>query len=323
VDIEGARGERSPVNITPARGSSSVLINGVPAKLPVSFTPEGEIIRVNGRPYRGRIELLAGSGGLRVVDELDIETYLAGLINYEISARWPADAVKTQAVIARTYALYQKRKSKGGQYHIEGSTLGQVYKGINAEDRAALKAVNDTRGQVLTYRGKLALTVYHSNAGGRTDASADVWSGDYSYLRSVRSPYDVVSPDYSWNFTMPAEVLGGLLVRGGYDIGSPVSVKIKARTPGGRARQVRIRSKDGRVILLEAEKFRKIIGYSALRSTKFKVGRRGDLFVFKGKGSGHGVGLSQWGAKGMAENGYSYRQILKHYYPGTKLKKVY
>jgi stage II sporulation protein D len=187
----------------------------------------------------------------------------------------------------------------------------------------ALKAVNDTRGQVLTYRSKLALTVYHSNAGGRTDASADVWSGDYRYLRSVKSPYDAVSPDYSWSFTMPAAVLENLLVVGGYDVGSPVSVRVKARTPGGRARKVRIRGSGGRAVELEAEKFRKIIGYSALRSTKFKVKRRGSLFLFNGKGSGHGVGLSQWGAKGMAENGYSYRQILKHYYPGTKLKKVY
>ena len=320
--IEGAFGESPSVKVTLAPGGD-VLVDDQRARLPLSFTPEGELIRINGRSYRGRVEVFADRGGLKVVDELDLETYLAGLINYEISAKWHSDAVKTQAVIARTYALYQKRKSKGERYHIEGSTLGQVYKGVNAEDAASLKAVNDTRGQVLTYRGALALTVYHSNAGGRTDASSDVWSGDYRYLRSVRSPYDVVSPDYSWNFTMPASVLGGLLIRGGYDIGEPTSIKIKAHTPGGRARQVRVRGAGGRAIELEAEKFRKIIGYSALRSTKFKVRRRGDIFVFNGKGSGHGVGLSQWGAKGMAENGYSYRQILKHYYPGTKLKRVY
>ncbi len=320
--IEGAFGEKPSIKITPA-DDDGVLVDGEWARLPLSFTPEGELIRINGRPYRGRIEVFPDRGALKVVDELDLETYLAGLINYEISAKWPSDAVKTQAVIARTYALYQKRKSKGGDYHIEGSTLGQVYKGVNTEDMASLKAVNDTRGQVLIYRGALALTVYHSNAGGRTDASADVWSGEYSYLRSVRSPYDAVSPDYSWNFTMPGPVLGGLLVRGGYNIGSPTSIKVKARTPGGRARQVRVRDSGGRVIELEAEKFRKIIGYSSLRSTKFKVRRRGDLFEFNGKGSGHGVGLSQWGAKGMAENGYSYRQILRHYYPGTKLKRVY
>jgi stage II sporulation protein D len=323
VSIEGARGARGVVEVERAGGVLGATVNGERKRLPVSFSPEDEVIRVNGRPYRGRIEIFADGQGLKVVDELDIESYLAGLINYEISTKWPPAAVKTQAVIARTYALYQKRQRKGKEYHIEGSTLGQVYRGINAEDRAALKAVNDTRGQVLTYRSKLALTVYHSNAGGRTDASADVWSGDYRYLSSVRSPYDAVSPDYSWSFTMPAAVLGNLLVVGGYDVGSPVSVRIKARTPGGRARKVRIRGSSGRTVELEAEVFRKIIGYSALRSTKFKVKRRGPLFLFNGKGSGHGVGLSQWGAKGMADNGYSYRQILKHYYPGTKLKRVY
>jgi stage II sporulation protein D len=208
-------------------------------------------------------------------------------------------------------------------YHVEGSILGQVYRGVNAEDALALNAVNETRGQVLTYDGELALTVYHSNAGGRTDASVDVWSGDYPYLSSVQSPYDDVSPGYSWEFILPAASLKELLTGAGYDIGEPVDIVIKGVTPGGRARQVEIRDAPGRSVLLGANEFRKIVGYEAFKSNIFKVNKGLEIFVFEGRGSGHGVGLSQWGAKGMADNGNTYLEILRHYYPGTELETAY
>jgi stage II sporulation protein D len=323
VEIEGAKGPYPETRITAPRGGGLARVNGELKRLPLSFTPAREFIRVNGRPYRGTIEVFAGERALMVVDELDIEAYVAGLINYEISAKWPLHVVKAQAVIARTYALYQKKGAGLNPYHVEGSVLGQVYRGVNAEDAVAGSAVNETRGQVLTYNGDLALTVYHSNAGGRTDASIDVWSGDYSYLRSVQSPYDDASPGFSWEFTLSAATLKELLLGAGYDIGEPRSVRIRGFTPGGRARKVEIRDRRKRSVLLGANVFRKTIGYGAIKSTKFKVEKTGDLFRFEGRGSGHGVGLSQWGAKGMAENGYTYQEILRHYYPGTKLETAH
>jgi len=257
-----------------------------------------------------------------------METYLVGIINHEISSRWPQDAVKAQAVVSRTYAMYQikeaqRRNDPDSPYDIEGSVLGQVYKGTGAEDAPALEAVQATAGEVITHNGELALTVFHSNAGGRTEASRDVWRRDYQYLTSVASPYDADSPGYAWEFAAPAVELGRLLSAAGYAMGEPASIRIKEQTRSGRVKRLDIKDASGRSVELSGEELRKAVGYSAVRSTIFKVERSGKVFLFKGVGSGHGVGLSQWGAKGMAEKGYSYREILRHYYPGTSIERAY
>lgn len=326
LTIKGARG------IGPAelrRAAPGMLsLNGTLREEPLRFYPARKLIYVNDRPYRGLVDVYSSKGGLMAVNELPIETYLVGIINHEISSKWHADAVKSQAVISRTYALYQINEAKksmapGVPYDIEGSVLGQVYKGTGAEDDLALRAVKSTAGEVLTYRGELALTVFHSNAGGRTEASRDVWSGDYRYLTSVKSPFDAASPGFAWEFSVKAGELGRLLSGSGHSIGEPASIKATLRTRAGRVKKLVVTDRTGKRVTLTGEEMRKAVGYGAIKSTIFKVKRAGDLFVFEGRGSGHGVGLSQWGAKGMAENGYTYREILRHYYPGTRLKRAY
>jgi stage II sporulation protein D len=304
------------------------LVNGRSKRLPLEFRASpGDFVHINGRPYRGVLRVYAeGPGrGLLVVDDLDMEEYVAGLINYEISSAWPIEAVKAQAVAARTYVLYRMKRAAPGPYDIEGTTAGQVYRGAASEDNAATRAVRDCSGEVLVYGGEPALAVYHSNAGGRTDAAHDIWSGGdtYPYLRSVPSPYDRGSPRFRWDFGVPAKLLGRVLRAEGYDIGTPKSVVPTDLTPGGRVRRLRIRDGRGRTVVLRGEEMRKLIGYSLMRSSVFVVRREGSVFVFRGRGSGHGVGMSQWGARGMAEAGYSYREILGHYYPGARVKKVY
>jgi stage II sporulation protein D len=332
ITIKGARGFESAELKRMAPGM--LVINGSVKAEPVRFSPEDELLYVDNRPYRGSIDVYSSRGGLMVVNELFLETYLVGIINHEISSKWPGDAVKAQAVISRTYALYQISKAKARMdpdqpYDIEGTVLGQVYKGTGAEDALAGKAVRSTAGEVLTYDGELALTVFHSNAGGRTEASVDVWAGGgrgaggHPYLTSVKSPFDAASPGFAWEFNLPAEELGGLMSKAGFHVGEPVSVKITSRTRAGRVRRLVVKDASGTKASLTGEELRKIVGYGVVKSAIFKVRKKGGLFIFKGKGSGHGVGLSQWGAKGMAENGYSYRKILRHYYPGTRLKKAY
>jgi len=300
-----------------------VLVNGREKRLPIRFYPEKDLIYLNNRPYRGDIEIIGGRKGLEVVDELFLESYVAGIINNEISSKWPKDAIKSQAVIARTYAIYQKKKRADAAYDVEGSVMGQVYNGAATEDSASFAAVNETRGEILEYNGEPALTVYHSNAGGMTESSKEVWAHYYPYLNSVSSPYDSAAPNFYWEFTLDAGTLKDLLDTYGYSIGKPSTIYIEAITPSGRVKTIVIKDSGNRTLRLTGEDLRKIIGYSTLKSTIFEVGVKGRLFNFKGKGSGHGVGLSQWGAKGMAENGYSYKDILGHYYPGVAIEKAY
>ncbi len=298
-------------------------VNDKPANLPLILTPSKKFIEINGKKYRGRVELHPAKKGVLVINELPLELYLVGLINGEISSKWPIEAIKTQSVIARTYALYQKEKRKNELYHLKSTTADQVYIGADKEDKAAYKAVKSTYGEVVIYKGDLALTVYHSSAGGRTENSEDVWSERFPYLRSVNSKYDAVAPNYEWRYEIPRWTFREKLAKGGFTIGEIKKVKISKRTRSKRVAELIIYDKDRKKHKLKGEDIRRTIGYSLIKSTKFKVKYRKKKFIFYGSGSGHGVGLSQWGAKGMADAGYKYNKILRHYYKGTKIKKLY
>ncbi|MCL4873275.1 SpoIID/LytB domain-containing protein [bacterium] len=301
--------------------NGTILLNGSRVALPVMLYPKGRFISVNGKPYRGVIKIAAGEGQALVINEIGLEAYVAGIINNEISSRWPEEVLKTQAVIARTYAVYNMRKRSNLPYHLESSVMGQVYGGASSEDSASIRAVMDTRGEILVFEGEPALTVYHSNAGGMTEAASEVWLKGYPYLVPVESPFDESAPRYIWEFAVSAESLGEALSRAGHQIGAPEELRVIETTSAARIRTLSVRDREGRDAWLSGEELRKVLGYSSLRSTIFEVAKEGEVFVFRGRGSGHGVGLSQWGAKGMAENGYSYRDILRHFYPGTELQR--
>jgi len=320
VSVKGSSLARL-LRISAADGA--VLVNDSIEQGPLRLTPADELIYLDGRPYRGTLVVRASGDQLMVVDELLLESYLVGIINNEISSKWPAESIKAQAVVARTYAMFQREKRRDEPFDIEGSVLGQVYSGAGAEDNSAMDAVRRTRGQILEYNGEPALTVYHSNAGGMTEAARDVWQSDYPYLRRVSSPYDKVAPRYSWEFEIDGGALGEKVRAAGFELGEPRSISPVRTTASGRVRLLSIRDTAGGSVEMRGEDLRRALGYSRLRSTRFKVKKHGSAFVFIGHGSGHGVGLFQWGAKGMADKGYSYTEILRHYYPGTRLKRVY
>jgi stage II sporulation protein D len=179
--------------------------------------------------------------------------------------------------------LYQKQARADAPFHLTNTNLDQVYTGANAEDMAAFRAVRDTAGEILSYRDEPALTVYHSNAGGKTEAAKEVWGEDYPYLKAVKSPYDRVAPSYSWELSISGSTLRTLLRKAGFNIGEPVTITVKHRTPTGRVKGLVVR--DGlRHLMLSGEEFRKVIGYGTLRSTLFSVKKVQTGFVFKGKG---------------------------------------
>jgi len=295
------------------KNGSGVVVNGRSLKL-LKITAPGTLL-VNGKGYRGTVEVTAEAKGLLVVNELPLEEYLVGLINCEISSQWPIEAVKAQAVIARTYALYQKANRRGQPFHLEATVLDQVYDGCDLEDSRAARGVHETAGEVLTYDGAVIQAFYHSSCGGHTEIAENVWGLSLPYLKSVACKYCLSAPSVRWEQMVPLQKLEGIFKLSGLK-----EVRALERTDRGRVQAIELLTSRGSTRISGA-KFRQAVGYSVIRSTNFFVRTVGDTVIFSGIGSGHGVGLCQWGAKERAGEGFDYRELLSYYYPGTRLQK--
>lgn len=276
---------------------------------------------VNGKSYRGVIEITPAEKGVLVVNELPLEDYLVGLINCEISSQWPIEAIKAQAVIARSYAIYQKAARGNAPYHLESSVMDQVYDGCDIEDSRAARGVKETAGEVLTYNNAVIQAFYHSNCGGHTEASENVWGIALPYLSGVDCTYCLSAPSVRWEQTIPLKKLESLLRSAGYQVSAVKDIKPGSRNKSGRLEDVTLVSAKGQLVV-SAVNFRKAIGYTVIKSTNFSLRIDGDEALFSGTGYGHGVGLCQWGAKQRASDGFDYREILSYYYPGTRLEKT-
>jgi len=298
---------------------SSFNINGKAIKRLTVAAPAK--IRINGKSYRGLFDFYPTDKGMLVVNELPIEEYLIGLINCEISSLWPVEAVKAQAVIARSYAIYQKDARRTALYHLESSVMDQVYEGVDIEDSRAARAVQETVGEVLTYSGAVIQAFYHSNCGGHTESAQNVWGADLPYLQGVTCSYCLNAPSAKWEVVLSLKKIELLLNAAGYHVSDPSNIRIGASNRNGRLQDLAIVTPKGGVVI-SAVNFRKAIGYSVIKSTNFTVRKRGDELVFTGLGNGHGVGLCQWGAKQRAGDGFSYREILSYYYPGVRIEKL-
>lgn len=280
-----------------------------------------DTVLVNGKPYRGLVELSLQGNKLLVVNELPLEQYLVGVITSEISSSWPMEAIKTQAVIARTYAVVKKKERSTAFYHLESTVMDQAYNGSAAEDGRAARGVRETEGEVLTYNGEVIQAFYHANSGGRTEASENVWGMDLPYLRGVECQYGLTSPTSSWELTLSLPRITALLRANGQRIGEIRDIKTGPRNNRSRLVTVLLVTNRG-TISMPATKFRMDIGSTSIKSTNFSVRVEGDTAIFNGVGYGHGVGLCQYGAKQRALDGFSYDEILAYYYPGTQLNRL-
>jgi stage II sporulation protein D len=289
---------------------------------PVRIRSAGEFTRVNGKDYRGRMELRKKKNGLlMVINELDVEEYLRGVIAAEVPYDWEFEVLKAQAVASRTYALYQKRTSGKRPYHILATVDGQVYSGKNGERESTARAVRETTGIVITYEGQVIPAFYHSSCGGHTENASELWGIDEPYLKGVDCECQEISRYGLWEKRIPATKLATLLIRQGYRIKGITGIEMDSITPAGRVRQITIRHAGG-TTFIPAETLRAAVGYSFLPSAFFEPALKGNEVVFSGRGLGHGVGLCQWGAKEMARHGDDFKSILLHYYPGTILKRI-
>lgn len=251
-----------------------------------AIVKKGNIYYVNGRPYRGKVY----RNGNDVINEVDLENYLYSVVSAEMPIYFGEEALKSQSVAARTYAIHSIKNNNKKGFDLYDSQLSQVYKGISNEKEAIISAVNATKGEIITYSGEPILAVYHSSSGDRTKSSKEVFGRHYPYLKSVED----FSSSKTWSYKISKSTLEKRL-------GLPYS----------------------KIVNLSTNKIRRALSTKYIRSTNFSMKEVGDSVHIYGKGYGHGVGLSQWGAKylGQSKN-YSYKEILKHYYVGTKIEQI-
>ena len=273
-------------------------------------------IRFNGREYPAILELVRNGEGLAVVNELPLEDYVVGVVRAEANEKWPLEMLRAQATVARTYAAYHRQLAAGKPFHLVASTAHQQYAGRVPATSPAWGAVRDTAGEVLLWEGELFPAFYHTESGGYTEDPRTVFAArNMPALKPVRCDFSAGSPHFYWTLDVRLTEMAETLRRNGVLIGTISAIEVTERTPSLRAAMVTIRG--DRDVMLRGNDFRRMLGYDTFKSTLFAVVLDGDLARFSGRGYGHGVGMCQWGAKGMAEQGYSARQILEYFYPGT------
>jgi stage II sporulation protein D len=280
------------------------------------------VLKLNQKRYRGEFEIRQQPlGKLLVINKIDVEQYLYGVIKMEVPvANWPVEAIKAQIVAARTFAL-SRRSSQGEKiYDVDATVQSQVYGGLDREDPYINNLVDATRGEVISYQGKFIYAAYHSCSGGYTEDDLYVWNEDQPYLVSLPDFFCKSSPHYTWQTKISLQELQTRLKKKGYKIGSIKLVKNALRSPSGRVINLVIKHTRGTLVIKGAT-FRKIMGLSRIKSTNFTLRQQGNQIFITGKGWGHGVGMPQWGARGLAEAGYSYKDILRYFYPGVKIEK--
>ncbi len=270
------------------------------------------------------------------VETLDLETFLYGVVSMEMSSDFSKEALKAQAVAARTYIIYKIENKlndghKGADIcndysHCQAYASYDELKKLKGDDwikdcyPIIKKAVDETKGHILTYENKSILPLYFSTSSGKTENSKEVFMVQYPYLKSVNSPYEEESPKYETEEIISKKEFINLIKRENQKIeltekNLDNSINIISRTTAGSVKTIKIGN-----IEFSGRELRNILG---LNSANFEVSFNNEDIIFKVKGYGHGVGMSQWGAEGMAENGYKYDEILFHYYTNTKIKDIY
>lgn len=395
-------------------GQGRAVVGKHTLRLPVALSGKSPVA-FDGRRYRGELRIVDGGGSLRLVNVLDVEQYLRGVLKMEANPAWPMEALKAQAIVSRTYALRAVEQNAGKGGHDLGNTaLSQAYRGMNAEDPRTDEDIAKTKGMVVLYGGQLALTPFHSDSGGGTAEVSTVWGGSVPYLRAVREDFQTESPYRQWEARVSHAQVEQALRQAGVDIGRLHSLGVGDVDSFGRVNSLVATGSRGSATV-RSHAFRMAVGSDVIRSTRFSIdspgtagrtnppvpaprptkpqapkapakgapvatgpmtpdeerqltvlteqgafnseelmdmllnpGKRkgylqralgkgtpapatpvpilpspsaasGSTYLFKGRGWGHGVGMSQWGAKALADQGWRCERIVQFYFPGTAL----
>jgi stage II sporulation protein D len=335
-------------------------------KSPVSFIPKPTVNATdipymmiffdeikNSRQYRGFMEVDFTPNGLNIVNVVSIEDYLRGVVSAEMNGSYPLEALKAQAVAARTYAERSRGKMKSLGFDMDDTTRFQVYGGMKIEDNNVNKAIESTSGMTLMYKNQLAETVFSSNCGGWTESSASAWGNDIPYLQSISDlvferngdkestaywldfctnfklsfclqPKYERAENYRWLKVITRDDLEKKIPIE-YQVGKILEISILERGNSGRITKMSIKGVDKIATIEKEYNIRRVFG--GLKSSCFVIDCYKDeigspiVFILRGAGYGHGVGMCQTGAAGRADAGWGFEKILKFYYPGTTLQK--
>ncbi|AEE91321.1 SpoIID/LytB domain protein [Tepidanaerobacter acetatoxydans Re1] len=327
-------------------------------------------ITIEGRQYRGILEMALISGkSIQVVNELGLDEYLYGVVPGEMPPSWHMEALKAQAVAARTYAVANLSKWKNYGFDVDASPSDQLYGGYDVEDARTNQAVDETKGQIIIYDENPITAFYHADSGGRTEACRDVFGLDLPYLQPVDDIVDVNSPYSNWEIHLSSDDISERAKAVMQSVGEINEVSIIENTSAGRVKKLLVKGKSGEAII-ENSNIRSVLqlksnffnisggskldvvsitgdgikknvklngkniiaqeglshistGYASIAGANLfrniNLNTTDNTYIFYGHGYGHGVGMSQWGAKAMAENGYNYTEILSHYYTDVEI----
>lgn len=295
-----------------------IRIGGTRFEGPLELGADGPFEVAGRQLTSGRVRVLNRQGKLLAVAELPLEEYVAAVLSREASPSFRPAALAALAVAIRTYALAAAAKPRDPAYDLLNGVDDQVFEGFDRllpQFRAAAEA---TRGLLLYDGDSPAPANYHSTCGGRTESAADAWGKPYRHLVSVACDDCRVSPAWRWDCRISFEEGKRIAQSLGLRARSDLKIEVVSLTPTGRAARIRL-SSGGTVREAAAAAFRQAAGTTKVKSLKMSIRKSGDGWRVAGDGYGHGVGLCQWGAEGMARQGADYREILVRYYPGTRL----
>jgi len=305
-------------------GDAGVKIGKLDLKIyGIKIQPKkNKVTYVNGRKFRGTIEIIrTPNNKLLVINELDVDSYIAGVLYHEVSPKWPMDVLEAQAIIARTYALRQAKLNKDKDYGLVSTAFSQVYGGRTSEKGRTSKAIRRTKGKVLTYKNKIFPTFYHATCAGHTEDASFLWKIDLPPLKGRECRFCQRSPHLKWKKKVSFKSIEEALERAGFKVGTIKAIKIVDRDISGRVTELEIISTRDK-INLSGYRFRLAVGPNIIRSANFNLRIKKKKAYFEGLGWGHGVGMCQWGAFFMSRKGFNAEQILGYYYPGAKIKKI-
>jgi|GEM_PF-837471 len=291
-------------------------------------SPGGPGIRFNRRLYLNGLELkLKPDGKILIINHIDLEHYLKGVIPFEANPKWTDATLQASAIVSRTFALFKTIEKRDKDFDVGSGVLSQVYAGEGVRHDRTDQIIDQTRGQVLLYRGEIFPAYFHSSSGGATTSADSVWPvKPHPALQGVECEFCHSSKHDSWTgFVKYSDIEKKVREEGGLPVRAVREVKLKNYDRSGRAREIEIVGKNGKYKVHFSE-LRGWIGAEKIKSTlvvRYLNDAERQGVTFFGRGWGHGVGLDQYGAKYMGELGYSAIQILDYFYPGAIIEKIY
>lgn len=312
----------------PVSFSQNVGAAQVKAKAPLVVSPgfilkapaPNGLISLQGKPYRGTFAVRARADekpGFQIINLVELEDYLLSVVPSEMPASWNLEGLKAQTIAARSYAIANLGKHQSEGYDLKANTEDQVYLGVQTETENSNRAVAETKGLVLTHEGKTVCAFFHSSGGGHTEIAEHVWKKGVPYLRSVPD-FDDQSPHFAWNREIQVANIEESLRKQGKDVGAVLGIFPMARTSSQRLQNALIAG-TLQTLIVSGEELRRLF---QAPSSVFNIGQAANAYLLAGRGFGHGLGMSQWGAKYLSEQGYNAAQILSYYYKDVAIQPI-